>query len=47
MKHLATWRTDELAVELDDTRHARYFRQAGHDMVLRRALLAAVLGSDL
>jgi len=39
-------RTDELAVELDGTRHARYFRQAYYGMVLRMALLAAVLGAD-
>jgi len=39
-------RTDELAVEVDRTRHARYFRQAYYGMVLRMALLAAVLGAD-
>ncbi len=39
-------RTDELAVELDGTRHARYFRQAYYGMALRMALLAAVLGAD-
>lgn len=39
-------RTDELAVELDDTRYCRYFRQAYYGMVLRMVLLAAVLGAD-
>ncbi|RLI44830.1 aspartate carbamoyltransferase [Candidatus Bathyarchaeota archaeon] len=39
-------RTDELAVELDRTRYARYFKQAYYGMLIRMALLIMVLGKE-
>ena len=38
-------RMDELPVEVDDTRHARYWIEAFNGVVLRMALLALVLGA--
>ena len=37
-------RVDELATEIDSTRHARYFEQAENGVPIRMALLALVLG---
>ncbi|HII16349.1 TPA: aspartate carbamoyltransferase [Candidatus Woesearchaeota archaeon] len=37
-------RVDEIHPELDDTPHAIYFRQAGNGLIVRKALLALVLG---
>jgi aspartate carbamoyltransferase catalytic subunit len=38
-------RMDELPVEVDDTRHARYWIEAFNGVVVRMALLALVLGA--
>jgi aspartate carbamoyltransferase catalytic subunit len=38
-------RMDELPVEVDDTRHARYWTEAFNGVVMRMALLALVLGA--
>jgi len=38
-------RMDELATDVDDTRHARYWAEAFNGMVLRMALLSLVLGA--
>ena len=38
-------RVDEIAYEVDETRHARYFRQVWNGVVVRMALLALVLGA--
>lgn len=38
-------RMDELPVEVDDTRHARYWDEAFYGVVMRMALLALVLGA--
>jgi aspartate carbamoyltransferase catalytic subunit len=36
---------DELPVDVDSTRHARYWEEAFNGVVLRMALLALVLGA--
>jgi aspartate carbamoyltransferase catalytic subunit len=36
---------DELPMEVDDTRHARYWIEAFNGVVVRMALLALVLGA--
>ncbi|MBS3126361.1 aspartate carbamoyltransferase [Candidatus Woesearchaeota archaeon] len=38
-------RVDEISPELDDTKHAVYFEQAGNGIPVRKALLALVLGA--
>jgi len=38
-------RMDELPVEVDDTRHARYWAEAFNGVVMRMALLSLVLGA--
>lgn len=38
-------RMDELAVDVDDTHHARYWQEAYNGLVVRMALLALVLGA--
>jgi aspartate carbamoyltransferase catalytic subunit len=38
-------RMDELPVDVDDTRHARYWTEAFNGVVMRMALLALVLGA--
>jgi aspartate carbamoyltransferase catalytic subunit len=38
-------RMDELPVEVDDTRHARYWQEAYYGVVVRMALLALVMGA--
>ncbi|GAI40245.1 unnamed protein product, partial [marine sediment metagenome] len=38
-------RMDELPVDVDSTRHARYWEEAFNGVVLRMALLALVLGA--
>jgi aspartate carbamoyltransferase catalytic subunit len=38
-------RMDELSVEVDDTRHQRYWIEAFHGVVMRMSLLALVLGA--
>jgi aspartate carbamoyltransferase catalytic subunit len=38
-------RMDELLVEVDDTRHQRYWIEAFNGVVVRMALLALVLGA--
>jgi aspartate carbamoyltransferase catalytic subunit len=38
-------RVDEIAVDVDDTRHARYWVEAYNGVVVRMALLAMILGS--
>lgn len=40
-------RVDEIAPEVDDTAHARYFRQAFNGVPVRMALLCAILGGEL
>jgi aspartate carbamoyltransferase catalytic subunit len=37
-------RVGEISPELDDTKHAIYFEQAGNGVTVRKALLALVLG---
>jgi aspartate carbamoyltransferase catalytic subunit len=36
---------DELPVDVDETRHARYWTEAFNGVVMRMALLALVLGA--
>jgi aspartate carbamoyltransferase catalytic subunit len=38
-------RMDELLVEVDDTRHARYWQEAYNGVVMRMALISSVLGA--
>ena len=38
-------RVGEIDPELDDTKHAVYFQQAGNGIPIRKALLALVLGA--
>jgi aspartate carbamoyltransferase catalytic subunit len=40
-------RVDEIAPEVDSSRHARYFQQAFNGVPVRMALLALVLGADV
>lgn len=40
-------RVDEIAPEVDDTAHARYFRQAFNGVPVRMALLCAILGGEI
>jgi aspartate carbamoyltransferase catalytic subunit len=40
-------RVDEIASEVDGTKHARYFQQAFNGVPVRMALLSLVLGADL
>ncbi len=40
-------RVDEIAPEVDDSKHARYFQQAFNGVPIRMALLALVLGADV
>ncbi len=40
-------RVDEIATDVDATRHARYFQQAFNGVPVRMALLALVLGADV
>jgi aspartate carbamoyltransferase catalytic subunit len=40
-------RVDEIAPEVDETRHARYFQQAFNGVPVRMALLSLVLGADV
>jgi aspartate carbamoyltransferase catalytic subunit len=37
-------RVDEISVDVDETRHAVYFEQAGNGIPVRQALLCLVLG---
>ena len=37
-------RVNEIEVEVDNTRYAHYFEQAGNGIPVRQALLALVLG---
>jgi aspartate carbamoyltransferase catalytic subunit len=39
-------RVDEIAVEVDDTHHARYFQQVWNGIVTRMAILSMVLGKN-
>lgn len=39
-------RVDEISTDLDNTRHALYFRQASNGVPVRMAMLAIVLGRD-
>jgi aspartate carbamoyltransferase catalytic subunit len=38
-------RVDEIAPEIDNTSHARYFQQVGNGLIVRMALLSLVLGA--
>ena len=38
-------RVDEIAPEIDNTPHARYFQQVGNGLIVRMALLSLVLGA--
>jgi len=38
-------RMDELLVEVDDSRHARYWQEAYNGVVMRMALISSVLGA--
>jgi aspartate carbamoyltransferase catalytic subunit len=38
-------RVDEIALEVDRTSFARYFREVWYGMVVRMALLALILGA--
>ncbi|MDH5460287.1 MAG: aspartate carbamoyltransferase, partial [Candidatus Bathyarchaeota archaeon] len=38
-------RVDEIAAEVDNTSHARYFQQVWNGIVVRMALLALILGA--
>ena len=38
-------RMDELLVEVDDLKHARYWQEAFNGVVMRMALLALILGA--
>jgi len=38
-------RVDEIADEVDETPHARYFQQVWNGIVMRMALLALILGA--
>jgi len=40
-------RTDELPLEVDDTKFARYFEQAYNGLVVRMALLGLIFGKDI
>ena len=40
-------RVDEIAQEVDNTPHARYFRQAFNGVPVRMALLCAILGGEI
>ncbi len=40
-------RVDEIAPEVDESKHARYFQQAFNGVPVRMALLALVLGADV
>ncbi|MBQ8643490.1 MAG: aspartate carbamoyltransferase, partial [Candidatus Methanomethylophilaceae archaeon] len=40
-------RVDEIAPEVDNTAHARYFQQAFNGVPVRMALLCAILGGEL
>jgi aspartate carbamoyltransferase catalytic subunit len=40
-------RVDEIAPEVDETKHARYFQQAFNGVPVRMALLSLLLGADL
>ena len=40
-------RVDEIAPEVDDTKHARYFQQAFNGVPVRMALLSLLLGADM
>lgn len=37
-------RVDEISFDVDDTHHARYFKQAYHGLLVRMALLSLILG---
>jgi aspartate carbamoyltransferase catalytic subunit len=38
-------RVDEIAPEIDQTPHARYFQQVGNGLYVRMAILSLVLGT--
>jgi aspartate carbamoyltransferase catalytic subunit len=38
-------RVDEIAAEVDETPHARYFQQVWNGIIMRMALLALILGA--
>jgi len=38
-------RVDEVAPDVDNTKHAKYFEQVWYGLVLRMGLLALVLGA--
>jgi aspartate carbamoyltransferase catalytic subunit len=40
-------RVDEIAPEVDATRHARYFQQSFYGVPVRMAVLSLVMGVDL
>jgi aspartate carbamoyltransferase catalytic subunit len=37
-------RVDEITFDVDDTHHARYFKQAFYGLLVRMALLSLILG---
>ena len=40
-------RIDEIASEVDETQHAKYFEQAFNGIPVRMALLCAILGGEM
>jgi aspartate carbamoyltransferase catalytic subunit len=38
-------RVDEIAFDVDDTDHARYFKQVSYGLLVRMALISLILGN--